>query len=246
MMSTAIEVNNISKRFRIPHHKKNTFFQNAIGFIKRQYDYEEFLALKNISFEVGKGEAFGIIGRNGSGKSTLLKILARVLYPDKGSISISGKVAPFLELGVGFQTELSARENVYIYSSILGMTRKQTDRVYQEVFDFAELTRFQDMKLLNFSSGMYLRLAFSTAVHANPDVILIDEVLAVGDEAFQKKCMEKINSFKAEGKTIIFVSHSFNLIKAICSRAVLLENGAAISFGDPETIHNQYLSMVSH
>ena len=149
----AIIVDNISKRFRIPHEKKTTVFQNIVGLVKRQFDYEEFWALKDVSFEVNKGEALGIIGRNGSGKSTLLKILARVLYPDSGSVSLNGKVASFLELGVGFQPELSARENVYIYSSILGLRRKQVEKVYDEIIDFAELKKFENMKLKNFSSG---------------------------------------------------------------------------------------------
>jgi len=192
---SAIIVDNISKKFRIPHEKKTTVFQNIVGLIKRQFSYEEFWALKDVSFEVNKGEALGIIGRNGSGKSTLLKILARVLYSDSGSVSLNGKVASFLELGVGFQPELTAKENVYIYSSILGLRRKQVDRIYDDIFDFAELKKFENMKLKNFSSGMYLRLAFATAIHANPDTFLIDEVFAVGDEAFQKKCRDKMNEF---------------------------------------------------
>ncbi len=245
-MNGRVLIDSIYKRFRIPHHKRSTLFQNIIGFIKRQSDYEEFWALKDINLEINSGETFGIVGRNGSGKSTLLKIIARVLYPDKGRISIYGKVAPFLELGVGFQQELSARENVYIYSSILGMTRKETDRIYDEVFDFAELNRFQDMKLKNFSSGMYLRLAFSTAAHVNPDIMLIDEVLAVGDADFQKKCMEKINAFRSQGKTIVFVSHSLDVVRDICNRAVLMENGSVISSGEPNKVIDQYLALISH
>jgi lipopolysaccharide transport system ATP-binding protein len=143
---SAIIVDNVSKKFRIPHEKKTTVFQNVVGLVKRQFDYEEFWALKDVSFEVNKGEAFGIIGRNGSGKSTLLKIMAMVLYPDIGSVNLNGKVASFLELGVGFQPELTAKENVYIYSSILGLRRKQVDKVYDEIFDFAELRKFETMK----------------------------------------------------------------------------------------------------
>lgn len=208
----SVRVANISKRFRIPHQKKTTLFQNIIGLVKRQMDYEEFWVLKDINLEIKQGETLGIIGRNGSGKSTLLKILARVLYPDSGTIDINGKVASFLELGVGFQPELSAAENVYIYASIMGMSRKQTARIYESIFDFAELKRFENMKLKNFSSGMYLRLAFSTAVQAEIDILLIDEVLAVGDEAFQAKCMARIDDFKEQGKTIILVSHDLNSI----------------------------------
>jgi lipopolysaccharide transport system ATP-binding protein len=241
---SAIIVDNISKKFRIPHEKKTTVFQNVIGLIKRQFDYEEFWALKDISFEVNKGEAQGIIGRNGSGKSTLLKILARVLYPESGSVSLNGKVASFLELGVGFQPELTARENVYIYSSILGLSHKQVDRIYDDIFDFAELKKFENMKLKNFSSGMYLRLAFSTAIHAVPDTLLIDEVFAVGDEAFQKKCRDKMNQFKIEGKTIIFVSHALDAVKELCQRAILLNEGRIVTMGDTEKVINDYRAML--
>ena len=209
---SAVVVDNISKRFRIPHEKKTTLFQNIVGAVKRQFDYEEFWALRNVSFEIRRGETFGIIGRNGSGKTTLLKILAKVLYPDNGSVTVNGEVASFLELGVGFQPELTAQENIYIYSCILGISRKEVEKKYDDIFDFAELKKFENMKLKNFSSGMYLRLAFSTAIHANPDTLLIDEVLAVGDEDFQKKCSDKINEFREQGKTIVFVSHSLEVI----------------------------------
>ena len=241
---SAIIVDNISKKFRIPHEKKNTVFQHIVGLIKRQFDYEEFWALKDVSFEVGKGEAFGIIGRNGSGKSTLLKILARVLYPDSGSVSLDGKVASFLQLGVGFQSELTARENVYLYSSILGLRRRQVDRIYDDIFDFAELKKFENMKLKSFSSGMNLRLAFSTAVHAVPDTLLLDEVLAVGDEAFQKKCRDKMSQFKTEGKTIVFVSHALKTVKELCQRTVLLNEGRIVTMGDTEKVINDYLAML--
>ena len=237
---SAITVNNISKRFRLPHHKKTTLLQNAIGLIKRQMTYEEFWALKDISFEVDKGEALGIVGRNGSGKSTLLKMLARVLYPDTGSVRVNGKVASFLELGVGFQTELTAAENVYIYASVLGMNRRATQRIYEDIFDFAELKKFEDMKLKNFSSGMYARLAFSTAIFINPDIMLIDEVLAVGDESFQSKCIDTINRFKQEGKTIIFVSHDLITIEKLCDKALLLDLGRTIMQGNTKKVIDEY------
>jgi len=242
----SIIVENISKRYRIPHHKKTTLFQNVIGIIKRQLTYEEFWALKDVSFEVKTGQAFGIIGRNGSGKSTLLKMLARVLYPDSGSVIINGKVASFLELGVGFQTELTAQENVYIYSSILGITRRQTNRIYEAILEFAELKKFEDMKLKNFSSGMLMRLAFSTAVHTNPDIMLIDEVLAVGDELFQKKCMEKIHEFKKQDKTIIFVSHALDVVNQVCETAMLIDGGRVVSIGHTDEVVRNYLYMLDH
>jgi lipopolysaccharide transport system ATP-binding protein len=242
----SITVKNLNKKFRIPHQKRTTFFQNIIGLVSRQMVYEEFMVLKDINFYVKPGETLGVIGRNGSGKSTLLKMLARVLYPDSGSIATQGKVASFLELGVGFQPELSAAENVYIYASVLGMTHRETRRLYEEIFEFAELKRFENMKLKSYSSGMTLRLAFSTAIQAKPDIILIDEVLAVGDEAFQKKCIAKINEFKEQGKTIVFVSHSLGAVKSICTRTLLLDKGSIVARGEPEKVINQYLALVNN
>ena len=238
---TAIIEENISKKFRIPHEKRRTLFHNLIGVIKRQMSYEEFWALKDINLEIKKGQTLGIIGKNGSGKSTLLKILARVLYPDTGTISQNGKVASFLELGVGFQPELSAEENVYIYGSILGLTRKEVRQKYDQIFDFAELNNFKNMKLKNYSSGMYLRLAFATAIHANPDTMLIDEVFAVGDTAFQKKCSDKIREFQNQGKTIVFVSHSMDSVKQICQRTLLLSGGKMVALGPTEEVIMKYL-----
>jgi lipopolysaccharide transport system ATP-binding protein len=241
---SVITVDSVSKRFRIPHEKKSTVFQHIVGLMKRQFSYEEFWALKNVSFEVNKGECFGIIGRNGSGKSTLLKILAKVLYSDGGLVSMNGKVASFLQLGVGFQSELTARENVYIYSSILGLNRREVDKVYDEIIDFSELKRFENMKLKNFSSGMNVRLAFSTAIYAVPDILLIDEVLAVGDEAFRKKCRHKMDQFKTEGKTIVFVSHDLGSVKELCQRTMLLNQGQTVSMGDTEKVIGDYLALL--
>jgi lipopolysaccharide transport system ATP-binding protein len=240
----AIVVNNVSKKFKIPHEKKSTLFHHLVGVIKRQFAYEEFWALKDISFEVHRGETFGIIGGNGSGKSTLLKMLAKVLYPDTGSIITNGKIAPFLELGVGFQPELTAQENVYIYSSVLGMTRKETEKNYHAVFEFAELKKFQNMKLKNFSSGMYMRLAFSTAIYTNPQTLLIDEVLAVGDEAFQQKCAAKIDQLRNQGKTIIFVSHALDALKGLCQKSMLLNQGNMISIGDTAKVVDDYRALL--
>lgn len=243
-MTNVIIADNISKRFKIPHEKKTTLFQNIVGLVKRQFDYEEFWAVRDVSFDIKRGETFGIIGRNGSGKTTLLKILAKVMYPDAGSLSINGKVACFLELGVGFQPELTAKENVYLYSSILGMSRREVNHKYDDIFDFAELKKFESMKLKNFSSGMYMRLAFSTAIHANPDTLLIDEVFAVGDEAFQKKCIDKINEFREQGKTIVFVSHALEDVKNLCQRSMLLDYGRAISIGETDNVIDEYLTML--
>lgn len=240
----AIIVDKVSKRFKVPHEKRRTLFQNLVGIVKRQFDYEEFWALKDISFEIERGEAFGIVGRNGSGKSTLLKILAKVMYPDSGSITSNGRVASLMELGVGFQPELTAEENVYIYSSILRMTRKDVEQRFPAIFEFAELEKFRSMKLKNFSSGMYCRLAFSTAIHAAPDILLLDEVLAVGDENFKKKCTAKIMDFKKQGKTIVFVSHDLEAVESLCQRSLLINNGTGISLGATKKVIKDYLAML--
>lgn len=237
----AIEVNNVSKRFKIPHEKRTTVYDNIIGTITgKSYNYEVFEALKDVSFKIKRGESFGIIGENGSGKSTLLKILAGVLVPDSGHVKVRGKVAPFLELGVGFQAELTAVENVYLYGAIMGMNRKEMDGKLDSIFEFAELDRFRDAKLKNFSSGMYARLAFATAISTDPDVLLIDEVLAVGDEAFQAKCYDKIDEYKLNGKTIVFVSHALGTVEEICERSILLTKGHVKSEGYSEKVIYDY------
>jgi lipopolysaccharide transport system ATP-binding protein len=242
----AIEVNSVSKCFKVPHEKKTTVYDNIIGKITgRSYSYEIFEALKDVSFKVKKGETFGIIGENGSGKSTLLKILAGVLVPDKGSVSINERIAPFLELGVGFQPELTAFENVYLYGAIMGMKRKDMDMKIDSIFEFAELERFKNSKLKNFSSGMYARLAFATAISTDPDVLLIDEVLSVGDAAFQSKCYDKINEYKQKRKTIVFVSHSLGTIEEICDECLFLHKGNFESIGATEDVISDYLSFVS-
>jgi len=241
----AIIVDKVSKRFRIPAKKKTTMFQYVVGFMKRQYNYEELWALKDVSFVLKRGETFGIIGKNGSGKTTLMKILAKVMYPDTGSVTVNGKVAAFLGLGVGFQPELSARDNVYLYSSILGIGRRVAREKYDAIFDFAELKQFENVRLKNFSSGMTMRLAFATAVHVELDTMLLDEVLAVGDEAFQKKCIDKINEFREQGKTIVFVSHNLQAVRNLCQRSMLLHNGRIVSLGDTEGVIKEYQALRS-
>jgi ABC-type polysaccharide/polyol phosphate transport system ATPase subunit len=238
----AIEVKNVSKRFKIPHEKRTTIYDNIMGMVRgRSYSYEVFEALQDMSFKIKKGESFGIIGENGSGKSTLLKILAGVLVPDSGHVKVNGKVAPFLELGVGFQPELTAVENVYLYGAIMGMDRKQMDVRLDPIFDFAELDRFRDAKLKNFSSGMYARLAFATAISTDPDVLLIDEVLAVGDEAFQVKCYDKIDEYKRQGKTIVLVSHALNMIQEVCTNCLMLQKGNVKSIGSTGSVISAYI-----
>lgn len=239
--NNAVVVENLSKRFRIPLEKKRTAYENLIGLFRgRGSNYEEFSALNELSFSVKLGETFGVIGPNGCGKSTLLKVLAGVLYPDDGQVKISGKIAPFLELGVGFQPELSARDNVYLYGAIMGLTGKEVSRRYEEIMDFAELKRFENMKLRNFSSGMYVRLAFATAINTNPEIMLVDEVLSVGDEAFQRKCEIKIDEIRRDGKTILLVSHLLGTVQQLCNRCLLLNNGKIIAIGETEMVLQEY------
>lgn len=242
--SYSIQVESVSKKFSIPHEKRRTVLENLTG-ILRDNSFEEFSALKNISFKVKKGETLGIIGENGSGKSTLLKILAGVLQPDTGTVKVEGKIAPFLELGVGFQPELTALENVRLYCSIMGMDRKRIVEKLDGIFEFAELERFREMKLKNFSSGMYARLAFATAFATEPDIYLIDEVLAVGDEAFQRKCMDKIDEIKSTNRTIVFVSHDMAAIKRLCKRTIFLEHGRIRFAGNTEKVIYSYHSYLN-
>ncbi len=237
----AIIVENISKRFRIPHEKRNTVLENITGIVAgKKQDYEEFCALENISFRVKKGEKWGIVGENGSGKSTLLKIISGVLSPDMGKVIVRGKIAPFLELGVGFNPELTAEENVRLYGAVMGMSRKEIESRFDDIFEFAELERFRQMKLKNFSSGMYMRLAFATATATDPEILLIDEVLAVGDEAFQRKCYDKMNEFKMDGKTIVLVTHDLDTVRRFCDSAILLEHGRIGSMGNGEKVIDEY------
>jgi len=238
----AIVVDHLSKGFRIPHDRKVTVYEHIVGLLKGgKYSYEQFQALDDVSFTVRRGETFGVIGPNGSGKSTLLKILAGVLYPDSGKVRVNGKIAPFLELGVGFQPDLTAKENIFLYGSIMGLTRKDIGKRYDEILDFSEMRRFENMKLKNFSSGMAVRLAFATAVQTNPDILLVDEVLAVGDEAFQRKCSEKIEEIRREGKTIIIVSHALGTVQELCERCMLLKSGKVISLGTTDKVIHDYL-----
>ena len=202
--------------------------------------YKEQHVLKDISFEVKKGDFFGILGRNGSGKSTLLKIISQIYYPEKGSVTVDGKLVSFIELGVGFNPELTGRENVYLNGALLGFSREEIDEMYDDIVDFAELREFMNQKLKNYSSGMQVRLAFSVAIKAQGDVLILDEVLAVGDEAFQRKCNDYFVERKKSGKTTILVTHDMGAVKKYCNKAVLIEHGLVKAFGNPENVANQY------
>ena len=238
----AIKVDHVSKTFRIPHEKISSLRGAAINAFKKK-SYEEFQALDDVSFEVKKGEFFGIIGRNGSGKSTLLKVLAGIYQADKGKVHINGLISPFLELGIGFNPELSGRDNVYLNATVLGMTRKQIDKKFDDIVAFSELERFIDQKLKNYSSGMQVRLAFSVAIHANREILLMDEVLAVGDTNFQRKCINEFEKYKQDGKTVILVTHDVETVKEYCDRVLLINGGRIISLGDPRKVVDDYMKI---
>ncbi len=237
----AISVKNVSKTFKIPHEKVSSLRGAAVSAFKRNKGYEEFKALDDVSFEVKKGEFFGIIGRNGSGKSTLLKILAGIYQADKGSVKIDGRISPFLELGIGFNPELSGRDNVYLNATVLGLTKKEIDEKFDSIVAFSELERFIDQKLKNYSSGMQVRLAFSVSIHANREILLMDEVLAVGDSNFQSKCLEEFNKYKEMGKTVILVSHDIATVQRYCDRAMLVRNGKIVKIGKADEVGDAYI-----
>jgi ABC-2 type transport system ATP-binding protein len=235
----AIKVENISKTFRIPHEKISSLRGAFINFF-RSKSFEEFEALRDVSFEVKRGEFFGIIGRNGGGKSTLLKILANIYPTDAGRVGINGLVSPFLELGIGFNPELSGRDNIYLNATVLGLPKKVIDEKFDAIVAFSELERFIDQKLKNYSSGMQVRLAFSVAIHANRDILLMDEVLAVGDANFQRKCLDVFARLKKEGKTIVLVSHDIETVKQHCDRAMLIRNGSVVKIGNTSDVIELY------
>jgi len=226
----AVDVSHVSKKFRL-YHERNQSLKSAV-MRRRVSVHEDFWALQDVSFEVPTGSTFGLIGSNGSGKSTLLKCLAKILYPEQGSISARGKVAAMLEVGSGFHPELSGRENIYLNGSILGMGRKEIDRKFESIVDFSGVENFIDQPVKNYSSGMYVRLGFSVAISVDPDVLVVDEVLSVGDADFQKKCQDKFSEFRAQGKTVILVSHSLDTVTRMCDHAAWLQNGHLRTVGE--------------
>ena len=240
-----IKVDSVSKTFRIPHVQYSSLRGRVLHpFAKTTV--EEFQALEDVSFEVRRGEFFGIVGRNGSGKSTLLKAIAGIYKPDKGSITVKGSLAPFIELGVGFNPELSGRENVFINGALLGLTTQRIKDRYDDIVEFAELERFMDLKLRNFSSGMQVRLAFAIALEAGADILLTDEVLAVGDENFQRKCFEVFRQRKEAGSTVLFVTHDMAAVLDFCDRTMLLQNGRVTAMGDTREVVRRYHQLNVH
>lgn len=237
--TAAVSIEGVSKTFRLPHQQYSTLKERALHPF-RSTEYDELHAVKDISLEIAEGEFFGIVGRNGSGKSTLLKCIAGIYGVDRGRISIAGRLSPFIELGVGFNMDLTARDNVVINAIMLGISRREARARFDHVIDFAELGEFVDLKLKNYSSGMLVRLAFATAIQVDAEILLIDEVLAVGDAAFQQKCFEEFFRLKREGKTIVFVSHDMYSVERFCHRAMLMERGDMVQIGDPREIGRAY------
>ncbi len=236
----AIEVEHLHKTFRIPHEKRTTIFETLTGAFNSP-TYETFHALKDINFKVEEGEALGIIGENGSGKSTLLKIIANILRPSSGRVTALKKLTPFLELGVGFQHDLTAAENVKIYATIMGMQKREINDRLDDIIEFAGLEKFRDTKLKNFSSGMQVRLAFSTAIQTDPEILLMDEVLAVGDMEFQQKCIDVLSKYRKDGVTIVFVSHDLGSVRRFCDRTLLLNKGEQVVLGDTGDVIDRYV-----
>ncbi len=239
MNDAIISVKNLNKTFKVPHEKQDTLKSRAVNIFSKK-SYSKNAILKDINFDIKRGEFFGIVGKNGCGKSTLLKIIANIYQPTSGSLSVNGTIAPFLELGVGFNPELTGRENVFLSGIILGMSRKKIESLYDEIVDFAELREFMDQKLKNYSSGMQVRLAFSIAVRAESDVLLIDEVLAVGDAAFQKKCFDYFQKIKESDTTVCFVTHDMGSVLQFCDRALFIDKGEIAGIGKPEKISELY------
>jgi ABC-2 type transport system ATP-binding protein len=230
-LAAAIEVRGVAKQFRLYHEHYSSLKERVIHF--GRIPFEPFWALRDVDFDVEPGSTVGILGHNGSGKSTLLKCIAGILQPTEGEIVTHGRVAALLELGAGFNHELTGRENVFLNASILGLSKKETESVFDEIVAFAELEKFIDMQVRHYSSGMYVRLGFAVAVNVDPDILLVDEVLSVGDEAFQRKCIERVKKFQREGRTILFVTHAPDLVRQICDRAIVLDHGRLVVDAPP-------------
>lgn len=238
-----VSVKHVSKAFKLPHERTTSIKSMFTNKFSHRTTFENQRALNGISLEVKKGEFFGIVGRNGSGKSTLLKILAGIYQPSKGTVTTQGKLVPFIELGVGFNSELTGRENVYLNGALLGFSRSKIDEMYDAIVEFSELERFMDQKLKNYSSGMQVRLAFAVATRAEADILLVDEVLAVGDADFQRKCFKHFKQLKKDKKTVIFVSHDMSAIREYCDRAVLIEKSEIIKEGKVSDVASAYTKL---
>ncbi|MDO4515529.1 MAG: ABC transporter ATP-binding protein [Bacillota bacterium] len=237
---TIIEVNGVAMRFNLAEQKTDTIKEYFVKLVTGKLHFNEFYALRNVSFEVKRGEAVALIGKNGSGKSTMLKILAGVMYPTEGTVTVNGSIAPLIELGAGFDMELTAKENIYMNGAILGYNRAFMDQHFEEIVEFSELREFINVPLKNYSSGMIARLGFSIATIIKADILIVDEVLAVGDFRFREKCHRKIAELLDGGTTLLFVSHSAEQVKALCPKAIWLDHGQMMAFGDTEEVYRMY------
>ncbi len=245
-VTVAIQFDNVSKRFTLRHERTRSFQETALAFLKRQNNSrEELWALKDVSFAVERGKTVGVIGPNGSGKSTVLKLITRILEPTSGHIVVQGRVSALIELGTGFHPDLTARENIYLNGSILGFSRKEMESKFDKIVAFSELEKFIDVPIKHFSSGMHMRLGFAVAIHVDPDILLIDEILAVGDQAFQSKCLAKIGELRSQGLTILFVSHDLEAVRNLCNSAIWLEDGVIQDRGTTDRVIDSYLSNVT-
>jgi len=243
----AISLRDVSVQYRVPTEQIGTLKEHAIRLLQgRRVEYRAFWALKGLDLDVRRGESLGIIGRNGAGKSTLLKVIARVLRPTRGRVRVRGNVAPLIELGAGFHGELTGRENVYLNGAMLGFSQAQMKERFDRIVEFAELGSFIDAALRSYSSGMVMRLGFAVATEVNPDILITDEVLAVGDESFQEKCLARMAEFRAKGTTILFVSHGLSAVRAICDRAVWIEQGQLKRIGVVEDVIDAYRTHLAH
>ena len=244
MSKTAIEVDNVSMKFNLSREKVDSLKDYIFKTIKREIQYNEFWALKNVSFSVEKGDRVGILGLNGAGKSTLLKVISGVFKPTEGHVDKHGKMVPLLELGAGFDPQYTGKENIYLYGAMLGYTKKFIDSKYDEIVEFSELQKFMDVPVKNYSSGMKSRLGFSIATVVEPKILILDEVLSVGDAKFRKKSEKKIMSMFDSGVTVLFVSHSLEQVQRLCNKAMILEKGKLIAYGDIDPISEQYSKMI--
>ncbi len=244
MSKTAIEVDNVSMKFNLSREKVDSLKDYIFKTIKREIQYNEFWALKNVSFSVEKGDRVGILGLNGAGKSTLLKVISGVFKPTEGHVDKHGKMVPLLELGAGFDPQYTGKENIYLYGAMLGYTKKFIDSKYDEIVEFSELQKFMDVPVKNYSSGMKSRLGFSIATVVEPKILILDEVLSVGDDKFRKKSEKKIMSMFDSGVTVLFVSHSLEQVQRLCNKAMILEKGKLIAYGDIAPISEQYSKMI--
>ena len=244
MSKTAIEVDNVSMKFNLSREKVDSLKDYIFKTIKREIQYNEFWALKNVSFSVEKGDRVGILGLNGAGKSTLLKVISGVFKPTEGHVDKHGKMVPLLELGAGFDPQYTGKENIYLYGAMLGYTKKFIDSKYDEIVEFSELQKFMDVPVKNYSSGMKSRLGFSIATVVEQKILILDEVLSVGDAKFRKKSEKKIMSMFDSGVTVLFVSHSLEQVQRLCNKAMILEKGKLIAYGDIDPISEQYSKMI--